>query len=82
MQRYVDEMELEDSITMALLTMRDGFDGAVRYVVWSVVCAVHACVSHKGQLTSKNVEVGIVGSDGVFKVLSATEIADYLDIAD
>lgn len=30
-------------------------------------------------MTSTNIEVGIVGKDGVFKVLKPSEIKDYLD---
>lgn len=29
-------------------------------------------------MTGDNVEVGVVGSDGVFRVLSASEVDDYL----
>ena len=57
-KRYNPEMELQDAIHTALLTLKEGFEG---------------------QMTSTNIEVGIVGKDGVFKVLKPSEIKDYLD---
>lgn len=56
-KRYSEEMEIEDAIHTALLTLKEGFEG---------------------ELTGENVEVGVVGEDGVFKVLSSSEVADYL----
>ena len=57
MQRYSDDMELEDAIHTALLTLREGFEG---------------------EMTSTNIEIGIVGADRKFRILTAAEIADYL----
>ena len=56
-KRYNEEMELEDAVHTALLTLKEGFEG---------------------EMSGDNVEVGIVGSDGVFKVLTAEEVGDYL----
>ena len=39
-QRYNEEMELEDAIHTALLTLREGFEGEVR----CPCCAVHKCL--------------------------------------
>ena len=33
----------------------------------------------KGQMTSTNIEVGIIGKDQIFRVLTPNEIKDYLD---
>ena len=50
-------MELEDAIHTAILTLKEGFEGAV---------------------DENNIEIGIVGSDGKFKVLSTAEVKDYV----
>eukprot|EP01101_Sappina_pedata_P013346 TRINITY_DN9611_c0_g1_i1.p1 TRINITY_DN9611_c0_g1~~TRINITY_DN9611_c0_g1_i1.p1 ORF type:complete len:235 (+),score=103.19 TRINITY_DN9611_c0_g1_i1:13-717(+) len=56
-KRFNDDIELEDAIHTALLTLKEGFDG---------------------QMNEKNIEVGIIGPDKRFKVLSAAELKDYL----
>ena len=56
-KRYSDELELEDAVHTALLTLKEGFEGATDHT---------------------NIEVGIVGADGAFKVLTPAEIKDYL----
>ncbi len=56
-KRYSDDMELEDAIHTALLTLKEGFEG---------------------QISGSNVEVGVVGKDRVFRVLTAAEVNDYL----
>jgi 20S proteasome subunit alpha 2 len=56
-KRYNDELELEDAVHTALLTLKEGFEGAMDHT---------------------NIEVGIVGDDRVFKVLTPAEIKDYL----
>ncbi len=55
-KRYSEEMELEDAIHTALLTLREGFEG---------------------EMTKDNIEVGIVGEDRKFRILTPAEIADY-----
>jgi len=57
-KRYSDEMELEDAIHTALLTLKEGFEG---------------------QMSGDNVEIGIVGEDRKFRVLTAAEVTDYLE---
>lgn len=60
-KRFQDDMELEDAIHTALLTLREGFEG---------------------EMTSNNIEVGIVSkTDGKFKLLTPEQIQDYLDEA-
>jgi len=56
-KRYNDDIELEDAIHTALLTLKEGFDG---------------------QMTEKNIEIGIVGANRQFKVLTPAELKDYL----
>jgi 20S proteasome subunit alpha 2 len=56
-KRYADEIELEDAIHTAILTLKEGFEG---------------------QVTENNIEIGIIGDDHVFKVLSVAETRDYL----
>lgn len=57
-KRYNPDMELQDAIHTALLTLKDGFEG---------------------QMTSTNIEVGIIGQDKTFRILRPSEIKDYLD---
>jgi len=56
-KRYNDDLLLEDAIHTAILTLKEGFEGA---------------------MTSSNVEIGIVGEDRIFRVLTASEVNDYL----
>jgi len=56
-KRYNDDLELEDAVHTALLTLKEGFEGAMDHT---------------------NIEVGIIGPDKVFKVLTPGEIKDYL----
>ncbi|RHY17425.1 hypothetical protein DYB30_004413 [Aphanomyces astaci] len=56
-RRYADDIELEDAINTALLTMRDGFEG---------------------EMNEHNIEVGVIGTDKKFRVLTPSEVKDYL----
>ena len=56
-KRYTNELELEDAVHTALLTLKEGFEGAMDHT---------------------NIEVGIVGADKTFKVLTPEEVKDYL----
>lgn len=58
-KRYSEDMELEDAIHTALLTLREGFDG---------------------EMTSTNIELGVVGADKKFRVLTPAEVADYVSM--
>lgn len=57
-KRYNDDIEVEDAIHTAIMTLKEGFEGAI---------------------TEDNIEVGVVGSDRKFKLLSPAEVKDYLD---
>jgi len=56
-KRYSKTMELEDAINTAILTLKEGFEGAI---------------------SEDNIEIGIVGEDRKFRVLSAAEVRDYV----
>eukprot|EP00048_Salpingoeca_helianthica_P014757 m.223374 g.223374 ORF g.223374 m.223374 type:complete len:237 (-) comp16244_c0_seq1:186-896(-) len=56
-KRYSEELELEDAIHNAILTLKEGFEG---------------------QMTSTNVELGVVSKGGEFRRLSPEEVGDYL----
>jgi 20S proteasome subunit alpha 2 len=56
-KRYTDDMELEDAIHTAILTLKEGFEG---------------------QISGKNIEIGIIDEKRVFKVLTPAEVEDYL----
>jgi 20S proteasome subunit alpha 2 len=59
-RRYTDDVEIDDAVHIALLTMRE---------------------SYEGEMTEHNIEVGIVGADRVFRILTPSEVRDYLDEA-
>ncbi|GAQ84942.1 20S proteasome regulatory subunit alpha protein [Klebsormidium nitens] len=56
-KRYTEDMELEDAIHTAILTLKEGFEG---------------------QIAGDNIEIGIIGQDQKFRVLSVAEVNDYL----
>ncbi|CAI9260239.1 unnamed protein product [Lactuca saligna] len=56
-KRYTDDMELEDAIHTAILTLKEGFEG---------------------QISGKNIEIGVIEADKTFRVLTAAQIEDYL----
>ncbi|GFP92250.1 proteasome subunit alpha type-2-a [Phtheirospermum japonicum] len=56
-KRYTEDMELDDAVHTAILTLKEGFEG---------------------QISSKNIEIGVIGNDRVFKILTPSEIEDYL----
>jgi 20S proteasome subunit alpha 2 len=56
-KRYTDDMELEDAIHTAILTLKEGFEG---------------------QISGKNIEIGIIDEKRIFKVLTPAEVDDYL----
>jgi 20S proteasome subunit alpha 2 len=56
-KRYDPEMELEDAIHTAILTLKEGFEGSI---------------------DETNVEIGIIGEDRKFRILSAAEVKDYI----
>ena len=59
-KRYADDLDIEDAIHTAIMTLKDSFEG---------------------ELTEKNIEVGVIRSsdpEKEFKVLSESEIKDYL----
>lgn len=59
-RRYNDEMELDDAVHIALLTLRE---------------------SYEGEMNEHNIEVGVIGEDKVFRILTPAEVRDYLDEA-
>eukprot|EP01113_Clastostelium_recurvatum_P035664 TRINITY_DN499_c0_g2_i1.p1 TRINITY_DN499_c0_g2~~TRINITY_DN499_c0_g2_i1.p1 ORF type:complete len:234 (-),score=68.72 TRINITY_DN499_c0_g2_i1:48-749(-) len=58
-KRYSDDMDLEDAIHTAILTLKDGFEG---------------------QMTEHNIELGIIGPDRQFRVLTTAQVKDYLTV--
>ncbi len=59
-KRYSDDLDIEDAIHTAILTLKDSFEG---------------------ELTDKNIEIGVIRASDPnkeFKILTASEIKDYL----
>lgn len=60
-RRYSDDIELDDAIHVALLTLRESFEG---------------------EMTENNIEVGVIDEkDKIFRILTPSEVKDYLDEA-
>jgi len=57
-KRYTEDMELDDAIHTAILTLKEGYEG---------------------QISSSNIEIGIIRPDREFRVLSPAEIKDFLE---
>ncbi|KAH1147119.1 hypothetical protein GYH30_042332 [Glycine max] len=52
-------------------------------MIWSLMIAVHTSIltlkeGFEGQISGKNIEIGIIGADKKFRVLTPAEIDDYL----
>jgi len=56
-KRYSTDMEIEDAIHTAILTLKEGFEG---------------------EISAENIEIGVVREDRVFRVLTPSEVQDYL----
>ena len=56
-KRYSDDLELEDAVHTAILTLKEGFEG---------------------QISGRNIEIGVVCTDRAFRILTPSEVADYL----
>jgi len=56
-KRYNEDIELEDAIHTAILTLKEGFEG---------------------EMTENNIELGIIGEDKKFKVLTPSQVKDYI----
>jgi len=56
-KRFTEDVELEDAIHTAILTLKEGFEEAI---------------------TAENIEIGIIGTDRKFRVLTPAEVQDYL----
>ena len=42
------------------------------------VCAASILFVWQGHMSETTLEIGVIGTDGVFKILSAAEVKDYL----
>jgi len=58
-KRYNEDIELEDAIHTAILTLKEGFEG---------------------QMNETNIEIGVVGPDRQFKILTPNTVKDYLQV--
>ncbi|EGG14601.1 hypothetical protein DFA_10859 [Cavenderia fasciculata] len=56
-KRYNDDLELEDAVQTALITLKEGFET---------------------QMTESNMELAMIGADKKFKILTSSQIGDYL----
>lgn len=56
-KRYSEELEVDDAIHTAILTLKEGFEGAI---------------------DEDNIEIGVVGEDRKFRILSKAELKDYI----
>jgi len=56
-KRYNDDIELEDAVHTAILTLKEGFEG---------------------EMNEHNIELGIIGEDKKFRILTPSQIKDYI----
>ncbi|KAE8722936.1 Proteasome subunit alpha type-2 [Hibiscus syriacus] len=56
-KRYTDDMELDDAVHTAILTLKEGFEG---------------------QISGKNIEIGIIGTDKKFRQAPASTLSSFL----
>jgi len=56
-KRYNEDIELEDAIHTAILTLKEGFEG---------------------EMNENNIEIGIISEDRKFRVLTPTQVKDYI----
>jgi len=56
-KRYNEDIELEDAIHTAILTLKEGFEG---------------------EMNEHNIEIGIISEDRKFRVLTPTQVKDYI----
>ncbi|GJN31655.1 hypothetical protein PR202_gb20076 [Eleusine coracana subsp. coracana] len=86
MQRHSlrrEDMELDDAIHTAILTLKEGYFALLPSVVAILFVNIIANrvldFRYEGQISSSNIEIGIIRSDHEFKVLSPAEIKDFLE---
>jgi len=115
-KRYNEEMELDDAVHTALLTLREGFEGYVSLLCLlgfflfllpslpssfrlgrlslqftcqegnlrdahvSLPPSLPPSFSHR-EMNEHNIEIGIIGADRKFRILTPAEVKDYLDEA-
>ncbi|GJN40750.1 hypothetical protein PR202_gn00048 [Eleusine coracana subsp. coracana] len=81
--RYTEDMELDDAIHTAILTLKEGYFALLPSVVAILFVNIIANrvldFRYEGQISSSNIEIGIIRSDHEFKVLSPAEIKDFLE---
>ena len=87
-KRYNEDIELEDAIHTAILTLKVREDGLAlicihaspgRVIMTKGVRSLSAVQEgFEGQMTEHNIELAVVGADRKLKVLSPPEIRDYL----
>lgn len=83
-KRYNAEMELEDAIhTVRLLACDEPCSLSSLSQVSSLACVAQAILTLKegfeGEVNETNIEIGIVGEDRKFRVLSTAEVKDYVN---
>jgi len=72
MLRYADDMELEDAVSTAIRTLKEGFE------VRSCVLLLMMLILLQGQLNERNIEVAVVRADKLFRILTPDGVHDYL----
>lgn len=86
--RYNEDLELEDAIHTAILTLKVKYAWTKHvFIINSINSLRYLCVilvnvnllqeSFEGQMTEDNIEVGICNESG-FKRLTPAEVKDYL----
>jgi 20S proteasome subunit alpha 2 len=83
-KRYLShpDMELEDAINTAILTLKEGFEGTSCGTTPTRRLCPLSFSSHvwlSGAMNETNIEIGVIGKDKKkFEVLSPERVAEYL----
>ncbi|XP_062211430.1 proteasome subunit alpha type-2-like isoform X1 [Phragmites australis] len=83
-KRYTEDMELDDVIHTAILALKEGYLTPIMLFPLLLCSPVSSLTQfwtcrYEGQISSNNIEIGIIRSDREFKVLSPAEIKDFLE---
>ncbi|KAL9338314.1 hypothetical protein Peur_070083 [Populus x canadensis] len=81
-KRYTDDMELDDAVHTAILTLKEGENEMKPLDPVLIISVLTGAYRFEGQISGKNIEIGIIGADKQFRhalsVLTPAEIDDYL----
>eukprot|EP01106_Pelomyxa_sp_JSP_P003425 TRINITY_DN1519_c0_g1_i2.p1 TRINITY_DN1519_c0_g1~~TRINITY_DN1519_c0_g1_i2.p1 ORF type:complete len:140 (-),score=43.39 TRINITY_DN1519_c0_g1_i2:69-488(-) len=79
-KRYHEDMELEDAIHTALLTLKEGFEGQMTHHTVEVGIATRAAPSAAATAPPTSLSGAAAAPPVTFRVLTPAQTKDYLDV--